>query len=118
MRELASSIGFHRNADIAKIVTEVLTAADSNGDGVVDYYEFLPVAADIIQVCVLCLQILRISFLCLTLELSVHSFQSSPLLPPTICAVVFTDGLRGCNEPCTGREPHDPPADREYIQRL
>jgi len=49
MRELASSIGFHRNADIAKIVTEVLTAADSNGDGVVDYYEFLPVAADIIQ---------------------------------------------------------------------
>lgn len=49
MRELASSIGFHRNADIAKIVKEVLTAADSNDDGVVDYYEFLPVAADIIQ---------------------------------------------------------------------
>ena len=62
MRELASSIGFHRNADIAKIVKEVLTAADSNDDGVVDYYEFLPVAADIIQVCVLCLYSTHPSF--------------------------------------------------------
>jgi len=49
MKQLASSIGFHRNADIAKIVKDVIAAADTNDDGVVDYYEFLPVAADIIQ---------------------------------------------------------------------
>lgn len=49
MRNLASSIGFSRNEDVANMVKEVMAVADTDDNGVIDYQEFLPVAVDIVQ---------------------------------------------------------------------
>ena len=52
IKNLASQIGFNRNEDVANVVKEVMALADSDANGVVDYYEFLPLAVDVVQVCI------------------------------------------------------------------
>ena len=52
MTNLASSIGFTRKEDIANVVKEVMAAIDSDGNGEIDYPEFLPLAVGIVQVCI------------------------------------------------------------------
>lgn len=49
MTNLASSIGFTRKEDIANVVKEVMAAIDSDGNGEIDYPEFLPLAVGIVQ---------------------------------------------------------------------
>ena len=62
MTNLASSLGFTRKEDIANVVKEVMASIDADGNGEIDYPEFLPMAANIVQVCIACLCTQNLSY--------------------------------------------------------